>query len=422
MICLTGKLVDEGYEFILHLLNDSVDLLGQNLGKFSASGLAPAAKHFSDILDPSVQIKGHRHVVFCKKNGSDLRKLSDKLGKVRNIVIIDDEADYASPNPKINKGLKTPINDLISGILGTEGIYIGVTATPARLDVNNTFDNDSSRWVTFPPHPAYTGQDTFFPLDQRVDYQLQKVPDHGAGPDHARNALFGFLVNVAYLNKYVNDREQNYSFLIHTSGKKVDHKEDRDVIYRCMTELLERKSKDFAKYTKAIWTLAGERYKDADKNRLTDYVLDNIARQKILVLNSERDWQDNSAAATNPSALFTIIIGGNIVSRGVTFENLLSMFFTQDVKHKIQQDTYIQRAYVRQSRRLLEVFRAYNSSVPLPGLAQMLCLSSSGVGRDHRRMGVPGLVGRQKNFCSRVIKHRSLHGQPESRRDVLRHI
>src|ERR1041384_1127435 len=39
MICLTGKLLDEGYEFIVHLLNDSVDLLGQNLGRFKSSGL-----------------------------------------------------------------------------------------------------------------------------------------------------------------------------------------------------------------------------------------------------------------------------------------------------------------------------------------------------------------------------------------------
>lgn len=46
MICLTAKLIDEGYQFILHLLNDSVDLLNQNLGRFAASGLAPAAKHF----------------------------------------------------------------------------------------------------------------------------------------------------------------------------------------------------------------------------------------------------------------------------------------------------------------------------------------------------------------------------------------
>ena len=43
-------------------------------------------------------------------------------------------------------------------------------------------------------------------------------------------------------------------------------------------------------------------------------------------------------------SVFTIAIGGNIVSRGMTFINLLSMFFTRDVKDKIQQDTYIQRA------------------------------------------------------------------------------
>ena len=49
-------------------------------------------------------------------------------------------------------------------------------------------------------------------------------------------------------------------------------------------------------------------------------------------------------------SLFTIIIGGNIVSRGVTLDNLLGMFFTRDVKHKIQQDTYIQRARMFGSR------------------------------------------------------------------------
>jgi hypothetical protein len=70
----------------------------------------------------------------------------------------------------------------------------------------------------------------------------------------------------------------------------------------------------------------------------------------VLVLNSERDWKDNSDAATKPSALLTIVIGGNIVSRGVIFDNLLSMFFTRDVKHKIQQDTYIQRARMFGSR------------------------------------------------------------------------
>jgi len=87
MICLTAKLMDEGYDVVLHLLNDRVDLLGQNLGRFKSSGLAPAARNFSEILDPAVKIKGQRHVIFCKKNGSDLRKLIEKIGKVPRIVV-----------------------------------------------------------------------------------------------------------------------------------------------------------------------------------------------------------------------------------------------------------------------------------------------------------------------------------------------
>ena len=89
MICLTAKLLDDGYDTIIHLLNDSVDLLGQNLGRFKSSGLAPAARNFSEILDPAVRIKGQRHVIFCKKNGKDLRKLIDKIGKLSGVVVID---------------------------------------------------------------------------------------------------------------------------------------------------------------------------------------------------------------------------------------------------------------------------------------------------------------------------------------------
>lgn len=350
MICLTAKLLDDGYPLIIHLLNDSVDLLGQNLGRFKTSGLSPAARNFSEVLDPAVKIKGQSHVIFCKKNGSDLRKLIEKIDGSGDVIVIDDEADYASPNSKINKGEKTPINELITDILGKDGVYIGVTATPARLDLNNTFSNDSHAWVDFPPHSHYTGQDVFFPDSGLVKYQRTLLPDAGDDPKHARQALFGFLVNAAHLNLHVHTGERNYSFLVHTSGKKADHKGDWSRIHNAIDDLSDRTSSNFAKYAEAVWALAYQRYPDVDPDEITDYVLDNAPRHAIVVLNSERDWKDNSGAATDPQSLFTIIIGGNIVSRGVTLNNLLSMFFTRDVKHKIQQDTYIQRARMFGSR------------------------------------------------------------------------
>lgn len=353
MICLTARLLDEGRLFVLHLLNDSVDLLGQNLGRFQKSGLAPAAKNFTDILDPAIPIADRQHVVFCKKNARDLDKLLQKIGRLDDIIVIDDEADYASPNAKVNQRTRTRINDLITQILGAHGDYIGVTATPARLDLNNTFDNDSSLWVNFPPHRLYTGQDIFFPLERPTldkSYRLTLLPPNYDAPRYARTAFFGFLISVAYLNTRDGEAEQNHSMLIHTSGKRVDHKADWYVFDQTVAALIDRGSAQFDRYAKEIWETAAARHGVERADTLTGYVLDNISRYAIFILNSDRDFIQNGLSATNPSALFTIIIGGNIVSRGVTFENLLAMFFTRDVKHRMQQDTYIQRARMFGSR------------------------------------------------------------------------
>jgi hypothetical protein len=355
MICLTAKLLDDGNRFVVHMLNDSVDLLGQNMRRFHASGLAPSAQNFSEILDPSISIKNGKHVVFCKKNGSDLRKLIDKIGILDRVIVIDDEADYATPNAKVNKGEKTPINDLIERIIGKTGHYIGVTATPARLNLNNTLQNDSSLWVRFPAHRMYTGQDDFFPLNLEeigtdgLPYRLRLMNDRKDDGSEERQALFRFMVNVAHLNM-TSDTEQNYSFLVHTSGKKIDHKKDLAVFRNVLSELSDKQGAKFGRYTKEIWEIANRQYTDISPTNITKYIISNISRHAVIVLNSEPDFKNFGGNATTPSALFTIVIGGNIVSRGVTFNNLLSMFFTRDVKTKLQQDTYVQRARMFGSR------------------------------------------------------------------------
>jgi hypothetical protein len=203
MICLTAKLSDSGHRVIIHLLNDSVQLLQQNLDRFQRSNLSPAAKNFSDVLDPDYNLKTGYHVIFCKKNASDLAKLNHKTHNISNKVIIDDEADFATPNALINKNDVTSINRLINQLIAKDGIYIGVTATPARLDLNNTFDNDNERWVNFPPHEAYTGQDVFFPIDTPVEeagYSLRMLPDTDDSPKYLREALLRFLIRVAAIN------------------------------------------------------------------------------------------------------------------------------------------------------------------------------------------------------------------------------
>ncbi len=79
MIALTAKLLDLGFRLLIVLLNDSVQLLGQNLERFQRSGLAPAPKKFSEVLPPDVEIGQHQWVTsLCKKNSKDLKKLLEK--------------------------------------------------------------------------------------------------------------------------------------------------------------------------------------------------------------------------------------------------------------------------------------------------------------------------------------------------------
>jgi Z1 domain len=345
MICLTARLLDDGHKTIVHLMNDSVDLLMQSLDRFKLAGLAPAPRSATDLAN-SPLVRGHNAILFCKKNAKDLDKMIAALAGAGPIVVIDDEADYATPNAKINQNKQTAINKLVTTLVGRNGIYIGVTATPARLNLNNTFDNRTETWVRFRPHGAYTGQDAFFPLIGTVPYRLDLLSGPGTGGD-ARDALARFLVTVAYLNTTgtaAGKPEANYSFLVHTSGKTLDHKTDRKTIEAAMAALIHGSGSAFKAFVGLIFAEAKRLYPSANAEKLTAYVVANASRSAFVVLNSKRDRAIAGDQPTKPTCPFTVIIGGNIVSRGVTFPNLLSMFFTRNVQTKLQQDTYIQRA------------------------------------------------------------------------------
>jgi len=131
---------------------------------------------------------------------------------------------------------------------------------------------------------------------------------------------------------------------VHTSGKTQDHEADRVRIEESVKALIDSDSDEFDSLVTQVHKAAKELYPSKDPDILTDYVVANASRATSIVLNSERDRKAAGENATEPSSPFTIIIGGNIVSRGVTFPNLLAMFFTRNVKHRLQQDTYIQRA------------------------------------------------------------------------------
>lgn len=152
------------------------------------------------------------------------------------------------------------------------------------------------------------------------------------------------MVTVAYLNLHGGGKEKNYSMLIHTSGKKEDHKIDRRTIEAAFIPLIDPKSAKFGTYVNELAEIATTLYPNSSYQEIVKYIVVHASRYAIAVMNSDREKGTDFVSATNPATLFTIIVGGNIVSRGVTFNNLLSMYFSRSPKTKLQQDTYIQRA------------------------------------------------------------------------------
>src|SRR5205085_1076414 len=61
MICLTARLLDAGQKTIVHLMNDSVDPLMQNLDRFRRAGLAPAPRSATDLVNSPLP-SGHKAI------------------------------------------------------------------------------------------------------------------------------------------------------------------------------------------------------------------------------------------------------------------------------------------------------------------------------------------------------------------------
>lgn len=372
MLALTCKLLDMGYETIFMVMNDNVSLETQNFERFSGcKQLDPSpVKAIEVINDPSSVIAGKKNIIFCRKNTTNLDKLIEVTRNLGKRVILDDEADFASPDNKINKpGDASKVNQLVERLIETKprtddqlGVYIGVTATPGRLDLNNTFFNESNEWIFVDPYPGYTGREIFFPASRdaqkKLSYNLKKLPDERDDPRFLRHAVLRFLLRNAYLS-IINapDEIQPYSMLIHSSGKIDDHTIEKVQIQKIINRLRKDDQKIYEEMHNLIpKTFSESQLAEVDTLALLKFVHANIGKSAILVINSEKANEQNTMRAANPRAQFTFALGGNIISRGLTFNNLLSFFFTREVKSKLQQNTYIQRARMFGNRKNLELF------------------------------------------------------------------
>ncbi|MEP9386560.1 Z1 domain-containing protein [Mesorhizobium sp. KR9-304] len=435
VLTVTGAMgADEGYRTLIVLTSDNDALYEQTLGRIREAfpGIDILGKpDFKDTEAFLRRIKGGTCAIVATKNGSRLDALIQNFqkGNVKGLscLLIDDEADQASPNTKASKGdgSVSPINDKITTLRSffEKTTYLQVTATPQALFLQAP-DHAYRPKFTVLSHPGhdYVGGDDFFSANSTLvtEFDLNDISKIAPGPmpsprleipKSLLQALDTFVVGATY--KRMKEADQNCAFLCHVSTRKSDHNHIVNVLLKYkldLTSLLKKRDQGVLSRLQAVYVSLKATHSDLGRvsfDKLVDDIEFLSPGIAVKLVNGETD---EDVAVRSPLNLF---VGGNKLGRGVTIKNLLVSYYGRNPKNP-QADTVLQHArmygYRRKDigllrlflpRQLHTVFRAINKMETSlrefigqhPGEDFRGIYVESGLSATRKNILAPGAVG-----------------------------
>lgn len=435
VLTVTGAIgADEGYRTIIILTSDNDPLYDQTLARVQEAfpGIDILGKN--DFKDASAflrRIKSGTCAIVTTKNANRLKTLIDNFqkGRVKGLtcLIIDDEADQASPNTRASRddGSRSRINERISDLRTyfDKNTYLQVTATPQALFLQRPDDPFRPKFtvLSHPGRDYVGGQDFFGEGSQLVkEFDINDLAVLAPGPQpnprlelprSLVQALDMFLVGATF--KRMNDPDQNCAFLCHVSMRKDNHQHTVDLLrsYKVdLTAALKGKDAKIVARLKAAYddlsrTHAG--LKSADFEKIVSAIEFFSPGIVVKLVNGETD---EDVAVRSPYSLF---VGGNKLGRGVTIKNLLVSYYGRHPRNP-QADTVLQHARMYGYRRkdigllrlflppaLHAVFRAINKMEQ--GLRDLIAKNpneqfrgvfvETGISATRRNVLAPGSIG-----------------------------
>lgn len=422
-----GLAFDKGYDFVIILTKGTKALARQTFERI--------ANDFSDFVDNTVQIfdimylpnnltgyeRRQKIIFIAKKEKNNLLRIFTALEKTypdlktKKILIIDDEADFASIGFQKNKEEDLELKKIASLIDSlrnkfAQSDYLQVTATPYSLYLQpeEIAINDGlfkpirpSFTVLVPAFPSYVGGKQYFSEykdDNKIstyiyeeisieELQVLRKEDRRAFKmeevltsskiKSLRLAIMNFIIGGSIRRlqqRKAGKREVRYSFIIHTEVGKAKHSWQESIVNTFKENLLKILRTDSI----LLDNLIKNSYNDIAKSlQISHYEIPNIEDVKnevitaikddyimIAKVNSERDINElldnvGQLKLRNP---FNIFIGGQILDRGITIENLIGFYYGRNPK-RFQQDTVLQHSRMYGNRNLedLSVTRFYTT-------------------------------------------------------------
>ena len=388
-----------------------------------------------DIMEVPGSLTGYelnqKLVFVAKKQPDNLNRLRTLLEtkypelSKRRVLLIDDEADYASIGFKRTKEEGIEINRTTGQIndlreLLTRSVFLQVTATPYALYLQP--EDIEIKGIEFRPvrpaftelvpvHPDYIGSDYYFEQGAaprtvaaslfepvtRDELDILRKPDRrrfkmeecldSAAVTVLRSAICNFIVGgcIRRLQDGAQGRPpRKFSFLFHTESQKAAHAHQEEIV-RTFNDSLRDAA---AKRPERLRELFEEAYEDL---RVSIEIKKHLlpAREQVIAesiraltddwlmitkVNSENQIaelldDDGQLKLRTPLNLF---IGGQILDRGVTIANLIGFFYGRR-PNVFQQDTVLQhsRMFGFRPQEDLTITRFYTEPVIYQAIRRM---------------------------------------------------
>ena len=371
-ISLLALSFDNGYDITVVLGGNTLDLLKQNATriesafKLDADSLTVLKTNDNKTLINPARIKefienGRKIIIVGLKHYKHIDKIAEIFDSEylagKTVLIIDDEGDQATLNTKAYLNSMSSTYESVINLKRKikRHCFISITATPQANILIKTLDKLSPDFGELVyPGDGYCGLQEFH--GENADKYVYEIPndennllDTGV-PNSVFKAMSMFFVGNAIRRSRGDMR--NHAMLIHPSQKKFDH---QIVVNKIQGILDDWKSKAKTK-------LSGRNdisYKSLRHNLIDAYdsfvsdgvvcvpfddleltVLDIIRKcSPVLICNSDENAAENAKLyKTN------ILVGGNLVERGITIKGLAVTYITRRAKGKSNVDNTEQRA------------------------------------------------------------------------------
>jgi len=324
------------------------------------------------------------------KHSNHIKGVADLVRTLprRPVLIIDDEGDEASLNNYFKKGGQSATYRSIINLRSSirNNAYVAYTATPQAnllLDAIDGLKPDFCELIE--PGEGYCGGSEFFGersnnYIRNIDDVDENTADEGQIPASLERALAIFFITAAI--RHMRADYQRHSMLIHMSVRKEAHRKMFESVsskIRTWKENLKLRPADPTR--QALLRMFKDSYdNDVSRTAFNPGTWDSVEQRILRELNTCENHMVNSMPQGIQIAESTfqlennIVIGGNILGRGLTIQELAVSYMARRAKGNTNADTMEQRArwfgYKREYLDLCRIFLPARVMADFEGLLE----------------------------------------------------